>query len=167
MRFNTIIFIIIGLLLFILCMFGLFEPSIDPTGFFVYTPRIAVFNPSNSQPVNNSLEISFMTRGTNDLIITPLKGSMKILELRCGSQIVGKGSSKYKDYKCRDKSTITVKVLSKEVKIGLRFGRSIQQAENIAPDMPRGLRNFLIKDFLLLSSSIDPLHYYWSYKNFY
>ncbi len=135
MKFSTIILIVIGLLLFTLCMFGLFEPSTDPTGFFVYTPRIAILNPGNSQPINSSLEIGFITRGTNELAITPLKGNAEILELKCNDKILNKGGNNlvYKDYKCKGDSIAIIKILSGDLNLEFRFGKETQQARNTAP----------------------------------
>jgi len=124
-------FITGGFFLFTLSAFLLFEPSTNPTGFFVYTPTLAIVNSNNNIPVNSNLEIQFMTKGTNDLIITPL-GNIKFLELRCNDNVLITNNLHYKDYNCDGDSYLLVKVLSSKVELEFKFGNNIQQAINIA-----------------------------------
>jgi len=136
MRLVWMIFILIGFILFASSSFILFEPSADPTGFFVYTPSIAVINPDNAQPVGSIIEISFITKGTNNLTVEAVKGSAELLELRCDAKIIAEGSSaaiSYEGYKCEKGSSVAVKILSKETEIEFRFGKDVQQARNLAP----------------------------------
>ena len=136
MRLIKIILITLSFLLFFASAFILFEPGNDPTGFFVYLPSIAIINPNNNISLNSNLEIDFITKGTNDLTITSLKGKMEFIELRCNNQILTPVTEKnmiiYKDYHCNDNSIISVKVLSRELNLDFRFGNNIQKAHNKA-----------------------------------
>ena len=87
MKTIKIVFVVLGFILFFTIAFALFEPSADPTGFFVYVPNLAIINYDNNEPLNSELKIDFMTSGTNDLIITSLKGDMEFMELKCDNQI--------------------------------------------------------------------------------
>ncbi|MEE9525012.1 MAG: hypothetical protein V3V78_00200 [Candidatus Woesearchaeota archaeon] len=127
MKIIKALFIILGFVLFLLSAFLLFEPSSSPTGFFVYTPNLAIINTNNNVPLNSNLEIEFITKGTNDLTI-----NVDILELRCNDKFIGK-SNEFKDYRCDETSSLTAKILSRKTEINIKFGNNIQQAINIAP----------------------------------
>lgn len=131
MKLTTAMLTILGFGLFFLSAFLLFEPNNSPTGFFAYTPSLAIVNTDNNVPINSNLEIEFITKGTNDLTITPL-GNMEFLELKCNNQIMST-SMEHKDYNCNGDSSLTVKVLSRKLEIELKFGDAIQQTINIAP----------------------------------
>ena len=137
MKFFKIILIPLGFIIFFISALVLFEPSSDPTGFFVYTPSLAVINYENNQPLNSNLKIEFMTTGTNDLIITSLTGDMKVVGLKCGNTVlnpVSEGNSAfYEGYQCKENSFLLVQILSEKLDIELRFGKEIQQVQNIAP----------------------------------
>ena len=132
MKTVKIILTILGFVLFFFSVFVLFEPSDNPTGFFVYTPSIAIINPSNNQPLNSNLEIEFMTKGTNDLTITAKTGEMKVIGLKCNDEVMG-NTLEYQDYKCGENSILLVKVLSKDLELEFKFGNNIQQATNTCP----------------------------------
>jgi hypothetical protein len=129
MKLSKIIIITLGFGLFILAAFSLFEPSASPTGFFVYTPGIAIINPINHAGLNSNLEIEFITKGTNDLKILP-SGAAEIVELRCDDKVAGYGLE-YKDYSCDGSSYLVVRVLSERVELDIKFGDKTQQAINI------------------------------------
>ncbi|MBR9692098.1 hypothetical protein GOV06_04925 [Candidatus Woesearchaeota archaeon] len=134
MKLVKIILTTSGFALFLLSIFVLFEPTDSPTGFFAYTPNLAIINSNNNIQLNSDLEIEFITKGKNDLTIIPL-GDMKMIGLRCGDIIIG-NSLEYKDYECKKDSFLVVKILSEELKIGLKFGNNVQYSENTAP-MPK------------------------------
>jgi hypothetical protein len=137
MKTIKIISIIVGFILFFIISIMLFEPNTDPTGLFTYVPALAVINNNNNVPLNNNLEIVFITSSKNDLTITSLTGEMEFVELRCNDQtlnpVVDKDKIIYKDYNCRGNSVLLVKVLSKELNLEFKFGKKIQQAQNTAP----------------------------------
>ena len=136
MKLIKIILITLGFLLFFASSFILFEPGKNPTGCFMYIPSLAVINPNNNILLNSTLEIDFLTKGTNDLIITSLKGNMEFIKLRCNNQIlkpnIEENKITYKDYHCNDNSIISIKVLSRELDLDFRFGNNIQKAQNKA-----------------------------------
>ncbi|MBW2966584.1 hypothetical protein KY342_05760 [Candidatus Woesearchaeota archaeon] len=138
MKITKTILIAIGFILFFITALLLFEPNTDPTGFFViYSPSMAVINNINNQPLNSNLEISFMTSGTKDLTITSLNGNFDFIELRCNNKLlnpaVQQGKIIYKDYNCKGKSLLTIKILSKELNLRFQFGDIMQQVKNTAP----------------------------------
>ena len=114
----------------------MFEPSSDPTGFFVYAPSLAIMNPDNHQQLNSILEINFITSGTNDLAVTLQKGSIKFIELKCNSQllapVIEDNKLFYKGYACSGNGQLSVKILSRETRLELAFGSKKQQVQNIA-----------------------------------
>lgn len=131
-----LILIIFAFALFLASAFILFEPGNDPTGFFVYAPGLAVVNHKNNQPLNSNLKIEFMTKGTNDLIITSLTGNMEFLELNCNNQKLAPAANNkditYKGYKCDKHSFVLIKVLSEELKLQFKFGNEIEHTHNSA-----------------------------------
>ena len=137
MRTIKIISIIIGFILFFITAVMIFEPNSDPTGFFAYIPSIAVINSNNNIPLDNDLGIAFITNGKNDLIITPMSGDMKFIELRCNDQIlnpvVDEGRIIYKDYNCRGNGFLLIGILSRELNLEFKFGDGIQQVQNTVP----------------------------------
>ena len=137
MKTTKIILITVGFALFFLSMVLLFEPTNGPTGFFVYTPNLAIINYNNNVPLDNNLEIEFMTRGTNNLTIIPAMGEIEFLELKCNNQLLSPFMEDnvivVKDYYCEDNSHLLVKVLSKELSLELKFGDRIQAVKNTAP----------------------------------
>jgi len=129
MKLSRLIFIVISFTIFILSGILLFEPGSSPTGHFVYTPNIAIINQQNHAPLNQNLEIEFITKGTNDLQVTS-SGEMELIELRCENKVIG-NKLKYKNYTCKGNSFLVVKILSENLKLDFKFGNNIQQATNI------------------------------------
>ena len=129
------IFVILGLAIFFLSSLALFEPGADPTGFFTYVPGIAIVNPDNNAAVGGNLEIKFITKGTNDLVITP-SGNFEFVELNCGGVVlnpyVEDGRMFITDYACDKESSLIIKVLSEQLEVEFKFGIQGQTAENIA-----------------------------------
>ncbi|MBD3354539.1 hypothetical protein GF361_00980 [Candidatus Woesearchaeota archaeon] len=133
MKFTKLIFIIISFSMFVLSGFLLFEPGTlsSPTGHFVYTPSLAVINSQNNIPLDQDLEIEFITKGTNNLTIMP-SGKMKLIELRCKNITMGK-KMEYEDYSCSGNNVLKVKILSENLKINIRFGDMTQPVLNTVP----------------------------------
>ncbi len=135
MRFSKAVWIIAGFALFLASAFMLFEPGNDPTGFFVYTPSLAVLNPENDAAVGEELEIEFMTKGEKELSVSASKGDVDFLGLECGGRKIEIDPSKsitYGDYGCKENSKIALKVLSQEAEVTIRFGSDSQIAKNSA-----------------------------------
>ncbi len=126
--------IIFGFAVFFISAFLLFEPSRNPTGFFVYTPYLEIINQEKYEPLNSELKIGIITIVTYNLVITTLKGDMEFIELRCGDKILNplvKGNKIiYNDYSCKGNGFLLVKILSKELNLESRFGEKIQQVQN-------------------------------------
>ena len=136
MSFAKAAFIVIGFAIFLVTAFTLFEPGNDPTGFFAYTPSIAVINHDNSMPLNSNLRIDFITRGTNDLAVSVLEGDASFIGVGCGNKmtpVAGDKKLEYKSYSCKEQGHLSAKMLSKEVILEISFGNSVQQVRNVIP----------------------------------
>jgi len=129
--------IIITLLfaLFLVSAFLLFEPSDSPSGYFTYTPALAVFNSENNAELNSNLEIRFLTKSTNDLEISPIIGNTEFISLKCQDKekdfSVDQERLVSPSYTCPSESSIIVKILSPKTELNIKFGQEIQSAENI------------------------------------
>ncbi len=138
-KYIKILFIVLGSILFAISAFMLFEPSTDPTGFFTYMPNIEVINSENAVQLNSNLDIEFITSGTKDLTITKINGNMQFVGLRCGTQkldiLTANEAIEYEDYACKETSFLTVKVLSTELDLDIKFGGNMQQVKNIVPSI--------------------------------
>ncbi len=135
MKIIKIVLITIGFFIFLASAFLLFEPGNDPTGFFAYTPSIAIMNINNNVEVNDNLEVEFITRGTKDLEITAAKGDVEFLGLGCDGETINFDPSRsinYPKYNCRKNSKVVVKILSGEVEVDINFGGNSQIAKNSA-----------------------------------
>ena len=135
-KIGKVIFLICAFVLFFLSIFLIFEPGNNITGFFAYIPSIAVVNEYNHVPINDNLEINFITKGTSDLIISK-KGDMKFIELRCGENIlnpeINENEIRYDNFHCLGFGSIKIKVLSKELILEFKFDDALKDIQNIAP----------------------------------
>jgi hypothetical protein len=135
MKSARAIIIAAGFLLFAMSAFLLFEPGNDPTGFFVYTPSLAVLNQENNAGVGESLAIEFITKGARDLEITSSGGEVEFLGLKCGGEVIDlkpRKSINYQGYSCKENSKVIVKIVSKEAELNIKFGEDSQTAKNSA-----------------------------------
>ncbi|MBD3248897.1 hypothetical protein GF336_02515 [Candidatus Woesearchaeota archaeon] len=136
MEITKIFLIFISFAVFLASSIVLFEPGNDPTGYFSYVSGLGVMNPENNLPVGEMLEIKFITKGEKDLEAKGIDGDFDILGLRCGEMkvqpMIEADEMHHNDYRCDSESVLTVKVLSDNVKIGLKFGKDIQYAKNSA-----------------------------------
>ncbi len=134
MGFTKILVITLSFAVFFASSFMLFEPGNDPTGYFGYVSGIGIINPRNNVPVGSVLEVKFLTDGKGDLRADTVEGDLQFLELRCGDEriepVMAGNHISYKDYKCEDESVLSVKVLSENIDIRLKFGRGVQHIKN-------------------------------------
>ena len=135
MKLLRIILITFGFGIFLLAAIIIFEPTNGPTGFFVYTPTLAIVNQENNAALDSNLEIAFLTKGEYDLLVSKESGEMEFLELRCGKETVASSFNEeviYRDYHCLETSYLIARVLSQQASLKFEFGNEIQTAENIA-----------------------------------
>ncbi len=129
-----VIAIIGGFVLFFASAFLLFEPGNDPTGFFVYTPSLAVFNYDNNEGVGENLEVEFITKGEEDLRIISLSGEVEFVRLKCGDRALNPSVDgnimEYKNYNCKENGKAAVRILSQNAEIEFKFGNDRQIVKN-------------------------------------
>ena len=123
-----------GFAFFLLSAILLFEPTNGPTGFFVYTPTLAIVNNENNAGLDDNLAIEFMTKGINDLTVSFPEEGADFLELRCDGNklqpVLENNEIVYRDYNCKKTGFLEVKVLSHETVIRFKFGNDVQEARN-------------------------------------